>query len=124
MACSVLNKGSRPIGNLGRPIREGGFPGEHEFSLSEFLGSPSGIVDGRIFSRREVVKYIANVRGGVHLGRTEKKAEKKLVARLGKIEKKLTIQMIDALLVELVAIAQAVAQSEDAANFIAVAQAK
>jgi hypothetical protein len=54
----------------------------------------------------------------VHLGRSEKKAEQKLVARLGKIEKKLEIQVTDALLVELVAIAQALAASADAAEFI------
>lgn len=122
MACMLMNRGSQPIGDLGPSIRTDGYPGEREFTLSEFLKSPSGIVDGRVFSRSEVIKYIANVRGGVHLGRTKRNAEKKLVARLGKIEKKLSVQMVDGLLVELVAIAQALATSEDAADFLAAAK--
>jgi hypothetical protein len=122
MACALVGKGSTPLGGLGAPIREDGYPGEREFSLSEFLTSPSGIVDGKVFSRSDVIKYIANVRGGVHLGRSARRAEKKLVARLGKIDKKLTVQVTDALLVELVATVQAIAMSRDAADFIVTAK--
>lgn len=121
-ACMILNKGSKPVGSLGPPLSKDGYPGEREFTLSEYLSSSSGMVEGRAFSRREVIKYIANVRGGVHLGASEKKAERKLVARLGKIEKKLSIYTTDGLLVEIVAIAQAVARASDTQEFINVAR--
>jgi hypothetical protein len=61
--------------------------------------------------------YIANVKGGVHLSAKQRTAEEKLVARLGKIEKKITVHTTDGLLVEIVAIGQALGKSEDAHSF-------
>jgi hypothetical protein len=113
----LLNKGSVPIGNLSAPLRAHGYPGEKEFTLSAFLVSPSGMIEGRAFSRRDVIKYIANVKGGVHLSANQRTAEQKLVARLGKIEKKITVHTTDGLLVEIVAIGQALGKSEDAHSF-------
>jgi hypothetical protein len=99
-------------------IRPDGYPGERVFNLSEFVRSPSGYVDGESFSRKDVIKYIANVKGGVHLNPKQRKQEEKLVARLGKIDRKIMVNTTDGLLVELVAIAQAIGSSEDAKNFI------
>lgn len=121
-ACMFRNNGTRPIGDFGPPITEGGYPGESLLSLSEFLSSPSGYVGGRTFSRRDVIKYISNVRGGVHLGQSEKKAEKKLIARIGKIEDKLQVHNTDALLVEILAIGQALARAEDSDKFVRLVQ--
>ncbi|MDO8862702.1 hypothetical protein Q6D67_13405 [Haliea sp. E1-2-M8] len=119
MACMMMNKGSSPIGNsLGPPLRENGYPGDREFSLSEYLSSLSGVVDGKTFNRREVIKYIANVKGGVHLSAKERKSEAKLIAKLGKIEKKIMVHTTDGLLVEFVAIGQALGCSKDAQSFI------
>ncbi len=119
MACLMVNEGSSSIGEqLGPPLRENGYPGDREFSISEYLSSLSGVVDGKSFNRREVIKYIANVKGGVHLSAKERKAEKKLVVRLGKIEKKIMVHTTDGLMIELVAIGQAVGNSQDAQNFI------
>lgn len=119
MACMMMNKGSSPIGGaLGPPMRENGYPGEREFTLSEYLSSFSGVVEGKTFNRREVIKYIANVKGGVHLSAKERKAEAKLVARLGKIEKRIAVNLTDGLLVELVAIGQALGGSDDARSFV------
>jgi hypothetical protein len=112
-----LNKGGAPIGTLPPPLRAGGYPGEKEFPLSEFLASPSGIIEGRTFNRRDVIKYIANVKGGIHLGAKQRKVEEKLIARLGKIEKQITVHTTDGLLVEIVAIGQALGKSEDARSF-------
>jgi hypothetical protein len=94
-------------------------PALREYTLSELLASTSGFVDGRVFNRREVIKYIANVKGGVHLSDAERKAEAKLIERLGKIEKKIRVHSTDALLVELVAIGQAVGQSPNAQQLVA-----
>jgi hypothetical protein len=119
MACSLLNKGSKPIGGSPPPaIRENGYPFERFFTLSEYLSSPSGVVEGRSFNRREVIKYIANIKGGVHLSAQQRKQEEKLIARLGKIEKKIMVHNTDGLLVEAVAIAQALGTSDDAKKFI------
>ena len=88
------------------------------FTLSEFLSSTSGVVEGRTFNRREVIKYLANVKGGVHLSAQQRKAEEKLIARLGKIEKKLMVHNTDGLLVEVVAYVQSLGNSEDAKRFV------
>ena len=87
--------------------------------MSRLLSSASGFVEGRVFSRREVIKYIANVKGGVHLSEAERKAEAKLVERLGRIEKKIHVHRTDSLLVELVAVAQAIGQSDNARQLVA-----
>lgn len=122
MACLILNRGTQPVDNSPIPIRENGYPYERPFTLSEYLGSPSGVVESRSFTRREVIKYIANIKGGVHLNDKQRKAEKKLVARLAKAEKKMIIYGTDGLLVEAVAIAQALGTSPDAKKFIETVQ--
>lgn len=115
----LLNKGSKPISGTPPPsIRNDGYPFERMFTLSEYLSSMSGLVEGRSFNRREVIKYLANVKGGVHLSAQQRKAEEKLIARLGKIEKKMMIQNTDGLLVEAVACAQSLGNSDDAKTFI------
>jgi hypothetical protein len=78
MACMLLNKGSTPIGdNPPPPIRQDGYPFERMFTLSEYLSSNAGVVEGQTFNRREVIKYLANVKGGVHLSAQQRKTEKK-----------------------------------------------
>jgi hypothetical protein len=119
MASPVLIKCGEPIGGPApEPIREGGYPFERSFVLSEYLSSLSGIVEGRNFNRRDVIKYLANVKGGVHLSSPARKAETSLIARLGKIEKKILVHNSDGLLVEAVAIGQALGNSSDAKAFI------
>lgn len=119
MACMLLNKGSKPLGSTSPPpIRNDGYPFERLFTLSEYLSSMSGVVDGRSFNRREVIKYLANVKGGVHLSAQQRKAEEKLIARLGQMEKKMMAHNTDGLLVEAVACAQSLGNSDDAKTFI------
>lgn len=124
MACMMLNRGSKPIGGAPpEPIREDGYPFERMFTLSEYLASASGVVGGRSFNRREMIKYLANVKGGVHLSAKQRKAEEKLIARLGKIEKKMIVHNTDGLLVEAVACAQSLGNSVDAKVFVKKVQA-
>lgn len=119
MACMLLNKGGVLIGgNPLPPIRSDGYPFERSFTVSEYLSSNAGVVEGRSFNRREVIKYLANVKGGVHLSAQQRKTEEKLISRLGKIEKKITIHTTDGLLVEAVAIAEALGSSVDAKTYI------
>ncbi|MEQ8693913.1 MAG: hypothetical protein RIC85_01120 [Gammaproteobacteria bacterium] len=96
------------------PIRTGGFPGEREFSLSEYMDSDSGVAESVRVSRRDIIKYVANVKGGVHLGQKTKRKEKDLIKRVGKFEQRAIANTTDGLLVEIVAIAQAVGESEAA----------
>ena len=120
MAGFLMKKGAhRPTG-VSPPIRPGGYPDERVFDLSEYLSALSGVATGHSFTRRDVIKYIANVKGGVHLSAKQRKSEEKLIARVGKIEKRIAVHNTDGLLVELVAIGQAVGNSADAKEFIAI----
>ncbi len=119
MAGMMLIKGNKPPEpSSSSVLRARGFPGERSFSMSEYLHSLAGVIRGRKVTRREVVKYIANVRGGVHLGKSEKKREKKLVARLEKLEQRTMVHTTDGLLVEAAAIGQAIGSSDDAQRLV------
>jgi len=100
------------------PLTLNGFLGEREYTLSEYLDSETGIVQGRTATRRDVVKYFANVKGGVHLGAKQRRTEKDLVARMKRFEKKVSLFQKDGLLFELVAIGQAIGRSPDRGRFI------
>ena len=89
------------------------YPGEQTYYLSDFLGSSSGVANSKHVTRRDVIKYVANVLGGVHINPKQRKEEEKLVSRVGKFHKKIQLQNSDGLLIELTAIAQAVGQSND-----------
>ena len=119
MAGVTIFKRHIPTSQPSPPLTPDGFPGEREFGLSEYLSSEAGIVGGRSATRRDVIKYFANVKGGVHLGQRQKKAEAKLVARMTKFEKRVSIIRRDGLLAEFIAIVQAVARSPDTHIFIA-----
>jgi hypothetical protein len=118
MAGALMHKGAAPRSVQAAPLSADGYPGEKQYSLSEFLSSISGIVEGHTFTRRDVIKYIANVKGGVHLSAKQKRSEERLVARMRKMEKKVTFHTTDGLFVELVAIGQALGRSADAKHYI------
>jgi hypothetical protein len=101
------------------PLSAAGYPGEREYMLSEYVSSPSGYVAGAgVFTRRDVIKYIANVRDGVHASSEKpRREEEALVARIGEMDKRVNFMMSDGMLFELVAIAQAIGRSADAKDF-------
>jgi len=115
----LLHRGKPPAAEASLPVRENGYPGERFYNLSEYLASPSGIVGGECFTRLEVIKYIANVKGGVHLGTKQGKAEtKQLIKKMSRMEKRILVHNSDGLLVEIAAIGQSVGFSEDALTLI------
>jgi hypothetical protein len=119
IAALAVHRGGTPLGATPpRPIISDGYPFERVFTLSDYLKSTSGIVGGRRFNRQEVIKYIANVKGGVHLSSEARKKEAKLIERLAKAEKKVLLHNSDGLLVEAVAIGQSLGNSDDAKEFI------
>jgi hypothetical protein len=69
-------------------------------------------------NRREIIKYVANVKGGVHLGPKARASEKELIKKMEKFEKKMTVHTTDGILVETVAIAQAVGSADDTTRFL------
>ena len=111
-------KGKQVRPPVSLPLRSNGYPGEREFTVSEFLSSVAGIAEGEAVTRQDVIKYVANIKGGVHLGKGQKQSEKELISRMAKFEQKISVHETDAILVELVAIAQAVGQSKDAEKLI------
>jgi hypothetical protein len=119
MASPCTNDGSTPIGSATPPVRKDGYPGERTFSLTDFLESTSGVTKQIRVNRREVIKYVANVKGGVHLGPKAKASEQELIKKMEKFERIMSVNTTDGILVELVAIAQAVAFSGDTARFLA-----
>jgi len=106
LAGGVLYQGVQMIGYLlaeqnGRPefsifLKESGdvvygngnFPGKERYSLSEFLRSAAGVAQGQKVSRRDIIKYIANVKSGVHSSGSQRQSEKTLISRMKKFEKK------------------------------------
>jgi hypothetical protein len=118
MASPCKNRGSTPIGTPTPAIRIAGYPGEKEFYITEYLESLSGIADGINVNRREIIKYVANVKGGVHLSSKRRSAEKVLIKKMEKFENKITVHFTDGILVEIVSIAQAIGTSDDAQKLI------
>ncbi|WP_148896788.1 hypothetical protein [Geothermobacter ehrlichii] len=53
---------------------------KYEFPLNQYLESTCAIVAGATINRRELIKYVANVKGGVHLG-LGSKAKQSIKAR-------------------------------------------
>jgi hypothetical protein len=48
-------------------LRKNGFPGEKLYGMHEYTKSHSAFAFGRWISRSDIIKYIANVKGDVHL---------------------------------------------------------
>ncbi|WP_144395603.1 hypothetical protein [Pleionea sediminis] len=118
MSTPCVNRGSFALGSASPPMRKKGFPGEREFYLNEFVESTSGLASGTKVNRREVIKYVANVKGGVHLSSKRRTDEKALIKKLEKFEQKISAHTTDGILVEIVSIAQAIGMSEDAHQLI------
>ncbi|HUK91643.1 MAG TPA: hypothetical protein VLZ81_14665 [Blastocatellia bacterium] len=94
-------------------------PVESVFSLSEYLKSPSAFVEGETITRQVVIKYMANVRGGVHLKTTKARRHEKLfTSHIAKLEGGINAFFMNGLQYELLSIGQAVAQAPDAALLI------
>jgi hypothetical protein len=85
------------------------------WAMSEFMESVSAIVDGSVVKRREVIKYFANVEGGVHLERSSRvrRKEEEQVRRIRALEGRIKVHFADGLYFELLSIGQAVGQAPD-----------
>lgn len=111
----VMEAGLNPDGSKSNSSAR---PVKREFGLAKFVQSPAGINKGKVFTRSDVIKYIANIKGGVHLSGKQRQKERDLIKKMSKVEGRITAAKTDGLLIELVAIAQAVGRSRDAQKFI------
>lgn len=114
-----LTSNNMRIKNHDSKFNSQSYPGERTYYLSEYLSSSSGIANSKHITRKDIIKYVANVLGGVHINSKQRKQEAKLVARVEKFHKKIQLQKSDGLLIELTAIAQAIGQSADCSRLIA-----
>jgi hypothetical protein len=107
IACTVLWKNSKPNDLQSAPV-------ERAFSLSQYLESPAGLILGETISRRKVIKYMANVRGGVHLETAKaRREERAFISHISTLEGAVNMFVMNGLLYELLSIGQAVAQAPD-----------
>jgi hypothetical protein len=89
--------------------------------VSKFLASPFALILGREITRREVIQYVAHKLGGAHFdpGRARKGDDRlELLDRLANTRLEVRAQRpINAVYVELLSIAEWLAESNDAARF-------
>lgn len=111
--------------HTGPETPKNGRPAPVQFGLTEYLESICAISEGNAVNRREIIKYMANIKGGVHLSNGRSKArEEALKKRVSKIEKKINISNMDALFHEMLSIGQAVGNSPDITKLIDTIQLK
>ena len=93
---------------------------EHPFALTDYLASPCAYVQGESISRRDLIKYVANVRGGVHLtsGSHARRREQELIRRVGRLEGLIDHHSKDGLFFELLSVGQSIGKTPDALKLI------
>ena len=117
-ATMCLHRGNVAL-DLRRPaLRPNGYPGEKRYTLRAFLASPSGITRGDVFTRRDVINYIARVQGGVRQWGQRESPERELIERVGSAEQQLIAAGTHGLRAEVFAMGRALADSEDAQTYI------
>ena len=93
---------------------------ERDFKLTAFLESACLVDRKERINRRELIKYFANVRGGVHvaLSARARHSEELLIQRMKRFDGRVPAPAKNALFFELLAIGQSVARSSDIASLI------
>lgn len=89
-----------------------------EWYLSNYLDAPGAVRRGEEIPRRDIVGYVANVGGGVHLRATNKK-KKKVYALVEELINKVGVDTMDGVLFEILSIGQAIGRSEDLMKLVA-----
>ncbi len=83
-----------------------GRPADRESTLSNWLSSPTMTIGGVAVTRRDVVKFVANKLGGVHLDSRRDSAKEPGYVALDEAQASVRISDLDAVYAELAAIAQ------------------
>ncbi len=89
-----------------------------EYMLNDFLNSTSCIVYGQKINRREIIQYVTNKKGGVHIDFQRNRQLDEKFKLIDKSYSSLKLVNKDYVYYELLSIGQAIANSEDAKSFI------
>jgi len=104
-----------------RAGRQGGpFGSDRVFGLSQFLRSTCLVHDGVRITRRELIQYVANKCGGVHIdfSRDPSKELERKFLKLDSIRDHGEVAGRSAIYYELLSVGQAVAEAEDTRQFL------
>ncbi len=85
------------------------------FWLSDYLASPALLIEGTWFTRREIVKYISNRRGGAHYGLPVPRIERAKFALLDKTHAR--IGDLEIAHLQMLAVSHSVCMGPDAFRF-------
>lgn len=111
-ACMCINKGGTA------PEMQDGFL-ERELGLSNYDSSTCAIIRGKTITRSELIKYMANVKGGVHLGSSRaRKKEQEVIKKVEKLEGRFNAFNSDGLFFETLSIGQSIAKSPDVIKLV------
>jgi len=111
-ACMCINKGGTA------PDMKEGFL-ERELGLSNYDSSTCAIVQGKTITRSELIKYMANVKGGVHLGSSRaRKKEQDVIKKVARLEGRFNAFNSDGLFFETLSIGQSLAKSPDVIQLV------
>ena len=88
-----------------------------KYKLNEFLDSTSCIIEGKKISRREIIQYVTNKKGGVHI---DFKRNRQIDKKFKLIDESYSLAMVDKnyIYYELLSIGQLLANSDDAKLFV------
>lgn len=89
-----------------------------KYMLSDFLNSTSCIIYGQKINRREIIQYVTNKKGGVHIDFQRNRQLDEKFKLIDKSYSSLSLANKDYVYYELLSIGQAVANSEDAKSFV------
>jgi hypothetical protein len=94
------------------------------FWLSDFLKSPCIIIDGNSISRSDLIKYVANKLGGVHIDprRDISKEKDKIYVILDQYRSQVQLAGKNAIYYELLSIGQSLIDSENTTRFMGAAE--
>ena len=88
-----------------------------KYKLNEFLVSTSCIIEGKKISRREIIQYVTNKKGGVHI---DFKRNRQIDEKFKLIDESYSLTIVDKnyIYYELLSIGQLLANSDDANLFV------
>lgn len=111
-ACMCINKGGTAPDMQDALL-------ERELGLSNYNSSICAVIQGKKITRSELIKYMANVKGGIHLGSSRaRKKEQEVIKRVARLEGRFNMFNSDGLFFETLSIGQSVAKSPDVIQLV------
>jgi hypothetical protein len=96
--------------------QQGREPPQKEQVVSNWLSSPCMKIDGVVITRRDIVRYVANKLGGVHLDTKRNEIKDMGFLALDRVRNGVRVIDLDAVYAEMTAIGQQFAKAIDSAS--------